>query len=157
MPTYRSRRPRVGSITSSATPTPTGDSVDQFEVTALAAGATVAAPAITPYDGQRIIIRIVDNGGAQTLAWNTVYAPVGASLPTTTVAGKYLYIGCIYNSQSSKWDVMSVAVEPGTLPVYTVTNPSTSRSFDVSTVTTIQLAAVVGTLLSDLKNRGQVG
>ncbi len=150
-------KPRIGSITSSATPTPTGDTVDQFEITALAAGATIAAPATNPYDGQKIIIRILDNGVAQTLAWNAVYTPIGASLPTTTVAGKYLYVACIYNSQSSKWDVMSVAVEPGGLSTYTVTNASTDRTFDASTVGTTELANVVATLISDLRNRGLVG
>jgi hypothetical protein len=30
-------------------------------------------------------------------------------LPTTTVISKVVYIGCIYNSDESTWDVVSVA------------------------------------------------
>jgi len=39
---------------------------------------------------------------------------------------------------------------PVAIPDYTVTNPSTDRAFDVSTVGTPELAAVVGTIITDL-------
>jgi len=39
-----------------------------------------------------------------------------------------------------------------TAKAYTVTNLTESRSFDADTVTTAQLADVVGTLIEDLKN-----
>jgi hypothetical protein len=100
--------PSVGTVTSGATITPTGSST-QYNVTALAVSATFAAPSGTPTDGQKLTIRIKDNGTPQTLAWNAVYEVIGTTLPTTTVASKYTYVGCIYNSQSSKWDVVSVA------------------------------------------------
>jgi hypothetical protein len=102
--------PRVVSITSSATITPTGDTADQYEVTALAVGATVAAPSGTPTDGQKLIIRLKDNGTAQTLAWTTSsggYRAIAVVLPTTTVISSVFYAGCIYNSQDSFWDVVS--------------------------------------------------
>jgi hypothetical protein len=38
--------------------------------------------------------------------------------------------------------------------VYTVTNPSTDRSLNVSADTTAQVAAVLGTLIADLQGRG---
>jgi hypothetical protein len=100
----------IGTETSGATITPTGSST-QFNVTALAESATFAAPSGTPTDGQKLTIRILDNGTPQTLAWNAVYQVIGTTLPTTTVANKYTYVGCIYNAQSSKWDVVSVAQE----------------------------------------------
>jgi hypothetical protein len=102
--------PRVVSITSSATVTPTGDTADQYEVTALAVGATIAAPSGTPTDGQKLILRIKDNGTAQTLAWTTSsggYRAIAVVLPTTTVISSVFYAGCIYNSQDSFWDVVS--------------------------------------------------
>jgi len=37
---------------------------------------------------------------------------------------------------------------------YTVTNPSTDRTLDVSADTTAQVAAVLGTLIADLKTAG---
>lgn len=104
--------PRVVSITDAATITPTGDSADQYVVTALAQTATIAAPSGTPTDGQKLVIRIEDNGTGRALTWTTssgAYRAVGVTLPTTTVASKVVYIGCIYNSQDTFWDVIAVA------------------------------------------------
>jgi hypothetical protein len=100
--------PVIETVTSGATITPAALDT-QYNVTALAESATFAAPSGTPLDGQKLTIRILDNGTAQTLAWNAIYQVIGTTLPTTTVANKYTYVGCIYNSQSSKWDVVSVA------------------------------------------------
>ncbi len=102
---------RVGTTASSATPTPNADTDDEFTVTALAVGATFGAPSGTPTSGQPLIIRIKDNGSAQTLAWNAIYRAIGVTLPTTTVISKTLYLGMIYNSADSKWDVLGVNQE----------------------------------------------
>lgn len=101
--------PRIGTTTSSATITPVGNSNDAYTVTALGTGATIAAPTGTPTDTQKIVLRIKDNGTARTLTWNAIYRPIGVTLPTTTVAGKTLYVGMVYNSTDSAWDVLSVA------------------------------------------------
>jgi hypothetical protein len=104
--------PRSVDIASAATITPTGDTADQYEVTALAAGATIAAPSGTPTDGQKLVLRIKDNGTARALTWTTTsgaYRAVGVTLPTTTVISKVLYVGCVYNAQDSFWDVLAVA------------------------------------------------
>lgn len=103
--------PRVTTIASSATPTPDGNASDLFTVTALAAGAVFAAPTGTPVNGQALIIRIKDNGTARTLGWNAIYRAVGITLPTTTVLGKTLYLGMIYNSADAKWDVIGLSQE----------------------------------------------
>lgn len=105
-------RPRVTSAASSATPTPNADTDDQFQLTALAANATFAAPAGTPTDGQPLIIRIKDNGTARTLAWTgTAYRPIGVSLPTATVATKTTYLGLRYNAADAIWDVLAVSLQ----------------------------------------------
>lgn len=103
--------PRVGTVADAATITPTGDSSDMYTVTALAQAATIAAPSGTPTNGQKLIIRLLDNGTARGLTWNAIYAVIGVSLPTTTVLGKYTYVGCIYNSASAKWDVVAVQTQ----------------------------------------------
>lgn len=101
---------RVGTITT-GTPAPNADLHDLYAVTALAAGVTVAAPTGTPRNGQRLMLRFKDNGSARSLGWNAIYRGVGVPLPTTTVASKTLYVGCIYNSADSKWDVLAVGQE----------------------------------------------
>lgn len=99
--------PRVTTIASSSTPTPDGDASDVFTVTALAANATFAAPTGTPVNGQQLLIRILDNGTARTLAWNAIYrASTDFALPTTTVLSKTMYLQFIYNRASTTWDAI---------------------------------------------------
>ena len=98
---------RVTAITSSATPTPNANTTDQYHVTALAAGATFGAPTGSPLHGQRLVIRIKDNGGAQTLAFNAIYRAGDITLPTTTVTSKTMLLGFIYNSTDTRWDFVA--------------------------------------------------
>ena len=103
--------PRTSSATSTATLTPDISSFDQYNLTAQAVGLTVAAPTGTPVDGNRITIRILDNGTAQTITWNATYTVIGVTLPTTTTANKMVYVGCIYNSTNTRWDVVAVTTQ----------------------------------------------
>lgn len=99
---------RVTTIASSSTPTPDGDASDMFTVTALAAGATFSAPTGTPTDGQKLLIRILDNGTARSLAWNAIYrAGTDVALPNTTTLSKTMYVLFVYNGASTTWDLMS--------------------------------------------------
>ena len=105
--------PRIGTTTGAASPiTPTADTSDQYNVTALAVAATIAIPSGTPVDGQKLTLRIKDNGTARALTWTTSaggYRIIGTTLPTTTVISKTVYIGCVYNAADSFWDVIAVA------------------------------------------------
>jgi hypothetical protein len=103
--------PRITSTTSSTTPTPNADTTDMYILTALAANATFGAPTGTPVQAQKLIIRIKDNGTARTLGWNAIYRAVGVALPTTTVISKTLYLGFIYNSTDTRWDLVATALE----------------------------------------------
>jgi hypothetical protein len=99
---------RTASITDSSTPTPNSDTTDIYLVTALAQTATFGAPTGTPTEGQQLIIRIKDNGTARSLAWNAIYrASSDLALPTTTIVSKTVYLGFMYNSTDSKWDLLS--------------------------------------------------
>ena len=101
--------PRVSSATSSATPTPDCDSYDISVWTALAADATFGAPSGTPYNGQRHVIRVKDDGTARALGFNSIYrASSDLALPTTTTLSKTLYMGFMYNSADSKWDLLAL-------------------------------------------------
>jgi hypothetical protein len=94
--------------------TPNGDTTDVFNAFSLSGAITLLAPSGTPVDGQRLVIRLKDNGGAQGITWTTssgAYRAVGVTLPTTTTAGKITYVGCIYNSTESFWDVVAVVTQ----------------------------------------------
>ncbi len=105
------RAKRITSEASNATPTPNADTTDVHIITALAAGATFDAPTGTPTHGQQLIVRVKDNGTAQSLGWNSgaggYRASTDLALPTTTVLGKTLYLGFMYNSTDSKWDLLA--------------------------------------------------
>ena len=103
--------PRVSTTTSTATLTPDIASFDQYNLTAQAAGLTIAAPTGTPVDGNKLIIRILDNGTARALTWNATYTVIGAVLPTTTIVNKTIYVGCIYNANNTRWDVVAVITQ----------------------------------------------
>lgn len=94
--------------TSASTLTPDVSLFDQYDITALAANLTINLPD-NPVNGSKIVFRIKDNGTARTLTWAVVYNSVGVTLPTTTVANKWLYVGAIYNSIAAKWDVIAVS------------------------------------------------
>jgi hypothetical protein len=80
-------------------------------LTAQAVPLTVAAPIGTPVDGNKLIIRILDNGTARAITWNATYTVIGTTLPTTTTANKMLYVGCVYNSTNTRWDVVAVTTQ----------------------------------------------
>ena len=98
------RDPATTSIASSSTPTPNADTTDLYIITALAVGATFGAPTGTPKNGQKLVIRIQDNGTSQTLVWNAIYS---GTAPTQTVANQITYVVCVYNESTSKWDLIS--------------------------------------------------
>jgi hypothetical protein len=102
--------PAIQSVTSSATVTPTFSN-DQVNITAQAAGLTLANPTGTAVDGWGIVIRIKDNGTARSILYGTQYRAIGVTLPTTTVISKTLYLAMIFNNADTKWDVVAVAQE----------------------------------------------
>lgn len=102
---------RSSVLSNPATLTPASDDYDMFIVTALAQGMTIAAPTGTPVNGQGMLIRIKDAGSAQSLSWNAIYRAVGVTIPTATVGNKVLYIAVRYNTEATKWDVLSVGRE----------------------------------------------
>jgi hypothetical protein len=102
---------RVFAEASNGTITPALDSYDQHNVTAQAAAGSIAAPTGTPTAAQKFILRIKDNGTARALTWAGIYRAMGVALPSTTVLSKTLYLGFIYNSTDTKWDLVASAQE----------------------------------------------
>jgi hypothetical protein len=103
--------PKIISTTSSATPTPNCDTTEMYILTALGVAAAFGIPTGTPSHGQRLIIRIKDDGTIRALSWNAIYRVVGTTLPVATVASKYIYVFCVYNTTDTKWDVLAVNQE----------------------------------------------
>lgn len=98
----------------SGTLTPNGNSSDLFVAEGLTGAVTLAAPSGTPVNGQKLLIRLKDNGTARAITWTTSsggYRAIGITLPTTTVISKVIYVGCVYNSTDLFWDAVATVTE----------------------------------------------
>jgi hypothetical protein len=106
---YKRLNPTTTTVASTATLTPDISVGDLFTITAQAVALSVANPTGTPINGQKMIIRIEDNGTARAITWSgTQYrASSDLALPTTTIATKTMYLGFIYNSTDTKWDLIA--------------------------------------------------
>lgn len=99
----------VTTIASSATPQPDIGTTKTYIITAQAVNASMLAPSGSPSEAQVLIYRIKDNGGARTLSWASAFRGIGLTIPTVTVAGKWLYLGYMYNATDAKWDLIALA------------------------------------------------
>jgi hypothetical protein len=102
---------RTTTTASTPTLTPNISMFDQYNLTAQAEALSIAAPTGTPVDGNKLMFRLLDNGTARALTWNATYTVIGVTLPTTTVINKTTYVGCIYNDNNTRWDVIAVATQ----------------------------------------------
>jgi hypothetical protein len=103
--------PRVTSAASASSLTPDISASDVYAYTALAAPLTIAAPIGTPLDGDKLIFRLLDNGTSRALTWNGTYTVIGVTLPAATTISKTTYVGCIYNANNTRWDVIAVTTQ----------------------------------------------
>jgi hypothetical protein len=101
---------RVTTVASSATPTFSTDDCDVLDITALATNITSMTSGMTgtPTNGAKLLIRIKDNGTSRSIAWGASWRGIGVTLPVVTTASKTIYVGAVYNSNDSIWDVVAV-------------------------------------------------
>ena len=98
------------SATSTATLAPVATD-RQLVLTAQAAALAVSAPTGSPQNGDKMLFAVKDNGTARAITWNAIYVACGSTPPATTVAGKWVYVGFIYNTTASKYHCVEVSQE----------------------------------------------
>jgi len=103
--------PISSTTASTATLTIDTDVSDFATITAQAEVLTIAAPTGSPVEGQKLIIRLKDDGSARGITFNAIFRALGVTLPTTTVVSKTTYLGLVYNSTDTKWDVVATKTE----------------------------------------------
>jgi len=82
-----------------------------YSITALASAITFTTNG-TANNFDKLIVRVKDNNTAQTLTFDPTYFEAkGQALPTTTVAGKVITIGFIFDSVTGKMGCVSVSQE----------------------------------------------
>jgi hypothetical protein len=104
----------VAASATTGTITPNGDTTDVYKAEGLTGAITIAQPSGTPVDGQKLLIRLEDDGTARAITWTTsagAFRALGITLPTTTVLGKVTYVGCIYNATDSFWDAVATVTQ----------------------------------------------
>lgn len=103
------KRAVTGGVTGSLTIA--SDNTDIYIVEGATGALTFAVPTGTPTQGQTLIIRIQDNGTARALTFTNAAGGFRAStdipFPTTTVVNSTMYLGFIYNTNDSRWDLVS--------------------------------------------------
>lgn len=102
----------LAAASTTGTVTPASNTYDQVNYL-LTGTVTFAVPSGTPVNGQKLSIRLYA-ASTQTVSWTTTstgYRIIGTTLPTSVAAGKTVYVGCIWNSTDSFWDVVAVATE----------------------------------------------
>jgi hypothetical protein len=101
--------PRTFTTASTSTFTPNVNIGDTFTITAQTSSLILANPTGSPVEGQKIIIRIKDNGTARALTTGSQYrASTDLAFPLSSSINKTLYLGLIYNSTDIKWDLIAV-------------------------------------------------
>jgi len=102
--------PRVGTTTSSATPTINTDNVDFYSLTALTVAITSFTTNLsgTPTDGQTLWIAITGTA-ARAITWGATFEASTVALPTTTVTTARLDVGFVWNAVTSKWRCVATA------------------------------------------------
>lgn len=99
---------RVGSTTSSATPTINTDNVDAYHLTAQAADITSFTTNLsgTPTNFQQLRISVTGTA-ARAITWGASFENGPVALPTTTVTTTRLDVLLEYSTVSSKWRCMA--------------------------------------------------
>lgn len=102
--------PRVESHADAATLTPNVDDYDRGKCNEMSQNFTIANPTGTPTGMQQYMLR-VKSTVARTITWGAKYRAFSTALPTTTVAGKVMYFGFIYNADDDRWGLIASATE----------------------------------------------
>jgi len=106
--------PRIGSATSSTTPTINTDNVDRYDLTAQAADITSFTSNLsgTPTNGQALWIS-VKGTAARAITWGASFENGAAALPTTTVSTDRLDVLFVWNAVTSKWRCVLTTASSG--------------------------------------------
>ena len=108
--TNKTIQPRVVTIADATSVTINADTTDiATQANTQSAGTlTINAPTGTPFNGQKIIFRL-SSTSIQTFSWNAAFqGSTDLNLPTASSSGgKYDYVGFIYNSTATKWQLVA--------------------------------------------------
>jgi len=153
--TNKTITPRVNTVTSSASITPTFSASDMYTITALALNTTINAPTTgTPSDGQKLIIRIKDAGvrKTSTLGINAIATTNGSASIVITdsangaVVGNYVTISGV---SAAIGGIPAASINTRFAITAVATNTITVATASTATSTATGTATASGTLSYD--------
>lgn len=102
------------SVSYASTVTPNIGTTTLLIIGALTGNITIENPTGTPFDGQKLYLRLIQDGtGGRTVSWGTAFhLPAGGSYDLASGAGLMTRFLFEYNAATSNWDVI------GNLPGY---------------------------------------
>lgn len=106
--------PKTQTVSDAATVTATSLN-EVIIITALAQACAIAAPTGTFTDGQPLLYRIKDDSTTRAITFNAVFVDWTGTLASNvldTTAGKETYVSCIYNTASSKFNIIGIITDP---------------------------------------------
>lgn len=99
------------------------DSYDCLEITAQAGALTISADAGTPVNFRKRILRIAASGADRVITFTggsskafinavgSLLTVSGANWTYTVLSGKTAEFGCIYNTNTSRWRIVGIAID----------------------------------------------
>lgn len=102
--------PKSYAVSNPSTLTVNSDLYDTYIINSQAQNLSISTDSGSPYDGQRLLFRFTTSGSV-TITWPTSnygFQSIGVTLPTSISSGKIIYVGCVYNAISNRWDAIAV-------------------------------------------------
>ena len=102
---------RTVTTTTTTTLATDADTTDIRTVTAQNGSILIQNPTGTLINGQVLKFRIKQIGSSGTITYGGLFRSFGIAKPTSITQNKTLYLGCIYNTTDTKWDIVAAVEE----------------------------------------------
>ena len=86
------------------------DTTDIYELHSMTSTTAISTTG-TPSFGDTLMIKLRGSGASRGLTWDSIFQPIGITLPTSAPDGKWVYVTCIYNTRDSKWDAIHTVTQ----------------------------------------------
>jgi hypothetical protein len=107
---------RISTATTTTSLAPNTDTYDTYLLTAQASNLAITADTGSgQYDGQRLLFRVTPTSSSLTITFSTgstkTYRLLDVAIPSSTIANKTIYFGCVWSAAASRWDIIACSQE----------------------------------------------
>jgi hypothetical protein len=103
---------RIYTALTTASLGPNTDTYDTYLLTSQSSNLEITADTGTgQFDGQRLLFRISPTASNLTITFRTgsskTYRLLDVAIPSATISGKTIYVGCVWNAAATYWDIVA--------------------------------------------------